>query len=97
MGMFVTRKPRRFQHPYIYVDERKERLQALEENARRELGLAAPESTPSPEQVRYKLLEQTREWHRGRQRVHQPARNRVLLLAILALIGLLYVCLNGLV
>lgn len=96
MGMFVTRKPRRFRHPYIYVDERKERLQALEENARRELGMAAPESSQSPEQVRSRLLEQTREWHRGRQRVHRPAGNRVLLMVVLALIALLYVCLNGL-
>ena len=27
MGMFKMEKPRRFNHQYIYVDERKEKLQ----------------------------------------------------------------------
>ena len=27
MGMFTMRKPRGFNHPYIYVDERKEKLE----------------------------------------------------------------------
>lgn len=33
MGMFKMEKPRRFNHQYIYVDERKEKLQKLEEKA----------------------------------------------------------------
>ncbi len=32
--LFQTRKPRRFHHEMIYVDERKERLKLLEERAR---------------------------------------------------------------
>ena len=39
MGMFKMEKPRRFNHQYIYVDERKEKLQKLEEKAKRELGM----------------------------------------------------------
>ena len=31
--LFQTRKPRRFHHEMIYVDERKERLKLLEERA----------------------------------------------------------------
>ena len=31
------RKPRGFNHPYIYVDERKEKLAKMEESAKREL------------------------------------------------------------
>ena len=31
MGMFTMRKPRGFNHPYIYVDERKEKLAKMEE------------------------------------------------------------------
>ena len=31
MGMFKMEKPRRFNHQYIYVDERKEKLQKLED------------------------------------------------------------------
>ena len=32
------RKPRGFNHQYIYVDERKEKLAKMEENAKRDLG-----------------------------------------------------------
>lgn len=39
MGMFTMRKPRGFNHPYIYVDERKEKLAKMEEKAKRELGM----------------------------------------------------------
>ena len=38
MGMFAMRKPRGFNHSYIYVDERKEKLAKMEENAKRDLG-----------------------------------------------------------
>ena len=40
MGLFRQPKPRRFRHPYIYVDERKERLERMREEARRELGMS---------------------------------------------------------
>ena len=30
MGMFTMRKPRAYHHEYIYVDERKEKLQKIE-------------------------------------------------------------------
>mgnify|MGYP001539836612 CR=1 FL=1 len=33
MGMFTMRKPRGFHHSYIYVDERKEKLAKMEEDA----------------------------------------------------------------
>lgn len=39
MGMFTMRKPRAYHHEYIYVDERKEKLQKIEENAKRDLGM----------------------------------------------------------
>ena len=35
MGMFNVRKPRGFNHQYIYVDERKEKLAKMEEDAKR--------------------------------------------------------------
>ena len=39
MGMFNVRKPRGFNHQYIYVDERKEKLAKMEEDAKRDLGI----------------------------------------------------------
>ena len=51
MGMFTMRKPRGFNHPYIYVDERKEKLAKMEESAKRDLGML-PEKEFSPEEDR---------------------------------------------
>ena len=42
MGLFTTRKPRGFHHNYIYYDPRKEKLQKIEENAKREMGVLPP-------------------------------------------------------
>lgn len=38
MSFFQQPKPRGFQHQYLYVDERKERLKALERRAKAALG-----------------------------------------------------------
>lgn len=43
-NLFKPRKPRRFHHDYLFVDERKERLKEIEERARKELGLPSPDS-----------------------------------------------------
>lgn len=42
MGYFKQREPRRFDHKYIFVDERKEKLNKIVENAKRELGMLPP-------------------------------------------------------
>ena len=39
MNLFRQPRPRRFNHKYIYVNERKERLQKIEQQARETLGL----------------------------------------------------------
>ena len=47
MGMFNSmRKPRGFNHQYIYVDERKEKLAKMEENAKRDLGMLPQHGLP---------------------------------------------------
>lgn len=38
MGLFKQRRPRGFQHQYLYADERKDVLKDVEERAKRELG-----------------------------------------------------------
>ena len=40
------RSPRKFEHKYIYFDERKEKLSKIEEKAKRDLGML-PEETYS--------------------------------------------------
>ena len=42
MGMFKMREPRRFNHKYIFVDERKEKLDKIVESAKRDLGMLPP-------------------------------------------------------
>lgn len=42
MKLFKQREPRRFNHKYIYVDERKEKLDKIVENAKRDLGMLPP-------------------------------------------------------
>ena len=58
MGMFNVREPRRFEHKYVYVDERKERLAKIEERAKRELGML-PEDEFNPESIRGKFVQST--------------------------------------
>ena len=80
MGLFRQPKPRRFRHPYIYVDERKERLERMREEARRELGMSR-ERPVCPEDIRGKLMEQTTHLRTGHTYVasgcpalsHRPA------------------------
>ncbi len=47
MGMFSMRKPRRFHHEYIYADDRKRRLEAIEQRAKEALGQAEKPDAPS--------------------------------------------------
>ena len=40
--MFKMREPRKFNHKYIFVDERKEKLDKIVEKAKRDLGMLPP-------------------------------------------------------
>ncbi|MGO5242185.1 hypothetical protein ACTQ2R_06380 [Hallella faecis] len=52
MNLLVqTTKPRRFRHPMMYSDERRERLQQLEARAKRELGMESGESAVDTDAV----------------------------------------------
>ena len=84
MGMFNVRKPRGFNHQYIYVDERKEKLTKMEEDAKRDLGML-PEKEFSPEDIRGKFIEGTTHLKRRKESGRKPAR----LGGILAIIALL--------
>ncbi|MDR0939525.1 MAG: hypothetical protein LBN29_09285 [Mediterranea sp.] len=86
MGMFNSmRKPRGFHHEYIYVDERKEKLAKMEEDAKRELGML-PEKEFSPEDIRGKFVEATTHLRRRKASKRKPISFGVALIAILLLI-----------
>lgn len=90
------RKPRGFSHPYIYVDERKERLAKMEESAKRELGLL-PEKKFSPEDIRGRFVEGTTHLKRRKESGRKPVHLGVLLVAIVLLAYLWYAITNGII
>ena len=96
MGMFTMRKPRGFQHTYIYVDERKERLAQMEEKAKRELGML-PEKKFSPEDIRGKFVEGTTHLKRRRDRGRKPIHAGVLIVLIVLLGYLWYAISKGII
>lgn len=71
MGLFTMRKPRPFHHEYIYVDERKEKLQKMEEDAKRDLGMIPPKEF-SPEDIRGKFIEGTTHLKRRKESGREP-------------------------
>ncbi|MDR0746070.1 MAG: hypothetical protein LBF17_06220 [Mediterranea sp.] len=87
MGFFKVNKPRRFNHPYIYHDERKEKLAKMEENAKRELGML-PEKEFNPEDIRGKFIESTTHLKRRKQSGRKPVHVGVILIIIALLLFL---------
>lgn len=87
MGMFSTRKPRRFNHEYIYVNERKEKLAKMEDKAKRELGML-PEKEFNPEDIRGKFVEATTHLKRRKSSGRKPVHIGIfiLILVVLALL-----------
>lgn len=95
MGMFSVRKPRGFHHNWIYVDERKEKLAKIEENAKRELGMLPPKEF-DPEDIRGKFVEGTTHLKR-RKESGTKASNGMLLFLIIVLLWVWYAIMNGII
>ena len=96
MGMFAMRKPRGVNHSYIYVDERKEKLAKMEENAKRDLGML-PEKEFSPEDIRGKFIEGTTHLKRRKESGRKPMHLGIILVVIAVLIYLWYAISNGII
>ena len=96
MGMFTRRKPRGFNHSYICVDERKEKLAKMEEDAKRELGML-PEKEFSPEDIRGKFVEGTTHLKRRKESGRKPVHLGIILVVIALLIYLWYAITNGVI
>ncbi len=94
MGMFTMRKPRGFHHSYIYVDERKEKLTKMTEDAKRDLGML-PEKEFSPEDIRGKFVEATTHLRRRKERGKKPMSVGIILISIAILSFLWYAIITG--
>ncbi len=88
------RKPRAYYHPYIYVDERKEKLQKIEERAKREAGLL-PEEGFNPERIRGTFVEGTSHLKRRKESASKPLSYGVLILCIAGLLFVLHYLVTG--
>jgi hypothetical protein len=94
MAMFKAEKPRAFSHQYIYVDERKEKLAKIEENAKRDLGMLPPKEF-SPEDIRGKFVEATTHLKRRKESGRKPLTYGALLVAIGILCFVLHYLVTG--
>lgn len=94
MGMFSVGKPRGFHHNYIYYDPRKEKLQKIEENAKRELGMIPPKEF-KPEDIRGKFIGATSHVRRRKESGKKHISSGMLLLIIVALFLLMRFLYSG--
>ncbi|RHP67268.1 hypothetical protein [Bacteroides sp. OF04-15BH] len=94
MGLFKTRKPRGFQHNYMYVDERKDRLKEIEERAKRELGMLPPKEF-NPEDIRGTFVKATKHLRRRKESGKKPMKLGVALIIIAACLFLWHYLLTG--
>ena len=90
------RKPRGFHHPYIYVDERKERLAKMTEDAKRELGMLPPKEF-NPEDIRGTFIKGTTHLKRRKESGRKPMHLGMLLVIIAVLCWLWYAIASGLI
>lgn len=82
MKMFNSmRKPRRFNHQYIYVDERKDKIAKMEEDAKRDLGML-PEKEFSSEDIRGKFVQGTTHLKRRKESGRKPVSFGIILIII---------------
>ena len=95
MGMFKSEKPRAFSHQYIYVDERREKLNNIEENARRDLGILPPQESTAEERIRGKFVESTKHLKRRKESGRKPLTYAALLIGIGALCYVLHYLVTG--
>lgn len=94
MGLFTVRKPRGFQHNYIYYDPRKEKLKEIDEKAKRELGILPPKEF-TPEDIRGKFVGATKHLKRRKESGRKPVSYGVLIILIVVLLFVMHYLVTG--
>ena len=96
MKLFKTREPRKFNHKYIFVDERKEKLDRIMENAKRDLGMLPPKEESYEERIRGAFVEDNS--HLARHKEHGPRiSSRVAVGALIICLFILFYLLKDIV
>ena len=95
MGFFSSEKPRAFSHQYIYVNERREKLAKIEENAKRDLGMLPEKELTAEERIRGKFVEGTKHLKRRKESGRKPLTYGAILIALGALCYVLHYLVTG--
>ena len=94
MGYFNTREPRRFNHKYIFVDERKEKLDKIVENAKRDLGMLPPKEETYEERIRGAFAKDTRHLKRHKEEGLRFS-TKTLVVALIIMLFILHYLITG--
>ncbi len=90
MAFFKMRAPRKFEHKYIYVDERREKLEKIESNAKRDLGLLPPEELSYKERIQGAFVNSTTHLRRRKQNTGYLKTQTIIVMLLIAIFVLHY-------
>ena len=95
MGFFKMKSPRKFEHKYIYVDERREKLDKIVENAKRDLGMASPASRTYEERIRGTFVGSTTHLKRRKEGGGTHLKTQTIVIALVVALFVLHYLLTG--
>lgn len=90
MGFFKMGAPRKFEHKYIYVDERREKLEKIENKAKRDLGLLPPEELSYRDRIQGAFTNSTTHLKRRKQNSGHMKTQTLIVLLLIAIFVLHY-------
>ncbi len=94
MAFFKMGSPRKFEHKYIYVDERKEKLDKIVNNAKRDLGMLPPEEVTYRDRIKGVFQNSTTHLKRRKQNSGY-LKTPTLIIGILVALFVLHYLLTG--
>lgn len=94
MGYFNMPSPRRFNHKYIFVNERKEKLDKIVNNAKRDLGMLPPEEKSYEEKIRGAFVGEESHLKRHKEDGPRISTQKIVIL-LAALLFLLHYLVTG--
>ena len=95
MGYFKQSEPRRFNHKYIFVDERKEKLDKIVENAKRDLGMEPAAPRTYEDRIRGTFVGSTTHLKRRKEGGGTHLKTQTIVVALIAALFVLHYLLTG--
>lgn len=95
MGFFKMKSPRKFEHKYIYVDERREKLDKIVENAKRDLGMEPAAPRTYEDRIRGTFVGSTTHLKRRKEGGGTHLKTQTIVVALIAALFVLHYLLTG--